>query len=109
MQEPVPIILFVIAITSVGCFGLMYFDKRSAEQGAWRVPERRILLWAFLGGALGAIAAQRKFRHKTRKEPFATLLKVALGFNCVAAVGLTIPAVRDPAYDGLKLFLNALN
>jgi uncharacterized membrane protein YsdA (DUF1294 family) len=40
----------------------------------WRTPEATLLLLAALGGAAGAMAGQQVLRHKTRKEPFRTLL-----------------------------------
>ncbi|WP_374528139.1 DUF1294 domain-containing protein [Novosphingobium sp.] len=48
-------------------FGL---DKARAKAGAWRVQESTLLLFALLGGTLGAYAGRRVFRHKTRKQPF---------------------------------------
>ena len=109
MEHPVAIILYVVAITSLANFVLMYLDKRAAQQGSWRVPERRILFWAFVGGGLGALAAQRAFRHKTKKEPFVTLLKAALVFNVISAGALMVPALREGAFDLLKAALNLLN
>ena len=49
-------------------------DKRAAEAGDRRTPERVLLALALAGGSLGAIAGQQVFRHKTRKEPFRTIL-----------------------------------
>lgn len=60
-------------------------DKRLAQRGLRRVPEMRLLLYAALGGALGAWAGMRYFRHKTKKSlfrllvPLLLLLHLALG------------------------------
>ncbi|WAI00614.1 DUF1294 domain-containing protein [Methanogenium organophilum] len=44
-------------------------DKRKAENGAWRTPEKTLIIAAFLG-PFGAYAGMRKFRHKTQKLKF---------------------------------------
>ena len=53
---------------------LFGFDKRAAERGASRIPEKTLLLASALGGSVGAVLAQRRFRHKTQKQPFKALL-----------------------------------
>ena len=45
-------------------------DKSCAENAERRIPEWRLLDAARNWGWLGAKLAQRRFRHKTRKEPF---------------------------------------
>lgn len=57
----------VTSLVSVAAYGL---DKRRAAAGGRRIPERTLHLLALLGGWPGAIVAQRRFRHKTRKVPF---------------------------------------
>ncbi|MGX9443556.1 DUF1294 domain-containing protein [Nitrobacteraceae bacterium UC4446_H13] len=39
-----------------------------------RIPESKLLFFAPIGGSAGAILGQQLFRHKTRKEPFQSIL-----------------------------------
>ena len=43
-------------------------DKWKAKKGAWRVPEKTLLILALIGGSAGAIAGMMCFRHKTEKR-----------------------------------------
>lgn len=52
-------------------FGL---DKRRAEAGLWRVPERTLLWIAGLGGWPGAKLAQWRLHHRSRRTTFAGML-----------------------------------
>lgn len=65
-------------------------DKEAARYGRQRVPERRLLWLAFLGGSLGAFAAQQLLRHKTRKQPFRTILLAILVFHLGLGLSLMI-------------------
>ena len=49
-------------------------DKYKAIRREWRIPERALLLMAFVGGAFGALSAMRIFRHKTRKGRFRLMI-----------------------------------
>lgn len=51
-------------------FVLYAVDKRRAADDARRVPEKSLHLAELLGGWVGAIAARRVLRHKTRKLSF---------------------------------------
>ena len=60
----------LVAAASLASFAAYGFDKRRAVTGGRRVPERSLHTLAFVGGWPGALLAQRRFRHKTRKVPF---------------------------------------
>lgn len=65
-------------------------DKRRAVRSQRRIPERRLLTLAAIGGSPAAIYAQQTLRHKTVKQPFATLL---LAVAALQAAGLAIIAL----------------
>lgn len=81
--------LYLLAINAA-TFGAFALDKRAAERRTWRVPERRLLTLAALGGSPGALIGQQVLRHKTRKEPFRTWLWMIVG---VQALGLGLAAL----------------
>ncbi len=69
--------LFVLAVANLLAFGLFWFDKSQARTHGWRVSERLLLLFSLAGG-VGAWMGQHILRHKTRKEPFRTLLGIVI-------------------------------
>lgn len=51
--------------------GLLYrIDKEAAQQGAWRISEKTLLLVDLAGGWIGGLFGQIILRHKTRKLSF---------------------------------------
>lgn len=64
-------------------YEVMRHDKRMAREGGWRISEAAIIGLAMLGGGIGTKIAQRRFRHKTRKQPIAGLITFALLCNLV--------------------------
>jgi len=85
--------LFVLM--NLAGFFSMANDKRRAERGLWRWPERRLLRIAFWGGSLGTLLAQRHLRHKTRKQPFVRHLKVILWTHAILVLALTVGLVSQ--------------
>lgn len=81
--------LYLLVINWV-TFAAFASDKRRAVQGARRVPELTLLQMSAMGGIVGALAAQRLLRHKTRKEPFRSYLWLvaALQALILAVIGL---------------------
>ena len=67
-------IMGLLAVVNAAAFVLFMLDKHLASEGMRRIPESTLLLVALIGGSAGAIAGQQYWRHKTRKEPFRTML-----------------------------------
>lgn len=63
------IIIYAIAINLFGLF-IMFYDKRKAQKGQWRIKEGTIMIVTLLGGGIGTIAGMYIFRHKTKKLKF---------------------------------------
>ncbi|KAB1086141.1 DUF1294 domain-containing protein [Neorhizobium galegae] len=86
MELSTPLALFVLyLLLNVIAFCVYWWDKQAAIEGTWRISERTLLGVAFIGGSLGALAAQQMLRHKTRKEPFRTLLMIIIILHALGA------------------------
>lgn len=57
-----------LILLSIITFFMYLSDKKKAEKGKWRIPEKVLLLSSFLGGAFGGYPAMIVFRHKTKGE-----------------------------------------
>jgi len=67
---------------SVVAFAIYGRDKAAAVNGGWRTPELTLHVISVAGGWPGALAGQRVFRHKTRKQPFRTIFWCTVVANC---------------------------
>jgi len=61
--------LYILVINAF-TYWLYWLDKRASIRGSRRVPEATLLAAGFAGGTPGAIFAQQKLRHKTKKLSF---------------------------------------
>ena len=59
-------------------------DKSKARRGAWRVPEKILLILALTCGGFGARLAGITFHHKTRKWYFKTVWFLGMVTTLVA-------------------------
>jgi Protein of unknown function (DUF1294). len=57
-------------LTNGAAFAMMGADKGKARNRRWRIPEKRLWMVAFLGGAGGAWLGMVIFRHKIRNGMF---------------------------------------
>ena len=74
------IILLVLSVLTFIVYGL---DKHAAKTKSWRTPERRLLLFGFVGGALGGLLGMVIFHHKTRKFYFWLVNLLGLGWQII--------------------------
>jgi uncharacterized membrane protein YsdA (DUF1294 family) len=75
MDEGQVILVICIAYVFFSIVSIVVYrsDKLASERGGRRMPEITLHLLGFAGGWPGAIFAQKRFRHKTRKQPFRLL------------------------------------
>ena len=66
----------IICLMNLIAFIMFGVDKYKASHDLWRIPESTLILFAFLGGAVGALAGMKVFHHKTRKIKFTITVPV---------------------------------
>ena len=66
-------ITLALLIWNLLIFLIYGIDKPKARRGAWRIPEKILLLLALTCGGFGAWLAGIRFHHKTRKWYFKTV------------------------------------
>ena len=77
-------ITFAILIWNLLVFMIYGIDKSKAKRGAWRIPEKYLLSFAFFCGGFGAWLARITFHHKTRKWYFKTVWFLGIVTTLVA-------------------------
>lgn len=75
------IYLFCVTIVTFLIYGM---DKWRAKKGKHRIPEKTLLIFAAIGGSVGALIGMWFFRHKTRKPKF------YLGIPAIMLLQITI-------------------
>jgi len=79
------VLLYLLIINIIGIL-VMFIDKKKAEKGAWRIPEKTLFLITVLGGGIGTIAGIYLFRHKTKKLIFTIGMPVILVCEILLAI-----------------------
>ncbi|MEM0906977.1 MAG: DUF1294 domain-containing protein [Pseudomonadota bacterium] len=87
MTDALAIIALLIVANAAGAL-LFIKDKRDAVAERRRVPERVLLTLAALGAAPLMVWLSGKIRHKTRKEPFRSVLRAIVALQLLASIGL---------------------
>lgn len=91
---PIPVLLFYLVV-SPATFAAYALDKSAAERRTWRTSESTLHLLALAGGWPGALVAQSRLRHKSKKQPFRTVFRVTVVLNCAAFVWLLTPEGKN--------------
>ena len=69
-MKPWQILLLYWLVLCLISYIQFYVDKKKAQRGQWRIPEKTLFITAALGGAAGALLAMKQFRHKTKHKSF---------------------------------------
>ena len=80
--------LAFFAVMSIIALILYKIDKVKAEKKKWRTKEATLLGFGFFGGALGALAGMKLFRHKTKHAKFTVGVPLILVAQIIAAIAL---------------------
>ena len=62
----VVVVTALLVVMNIVSFALMGHDKKCAQKGRWRVPERTLFLITACFGGLGGVLGMRVFHHKTK-------------------------------------------
>jgi uncharacterized membrane protein YsdA (DUF1294 family) len=90
MSDLLPIAFPALLLVNLWTMLRFWQDKQRALAGERRIPESDLLGLALIGGSPGALLARKLFRHKTRKQPIATLLLLIVALQLGALIGLAI-------------------
>ncbi len=87
-SQPAIIISLILHLIFINFVTFMAYasDKKAARNRSWRIPERTMHAFMFVGGTLGAIAGQKLLRHKTRKKNF----RLKFWFLLIVQVGVVL-------------------
>lgn len=86
-----PIGLLAIYLGMAGLSVYLYNrDKQAALFGWWRISERQLLTVDLMGGIIGGLLAQHRYRHKTSKQSYQLRIFaiVALHATFLTALGV---------------------
>ncbi len=86
-----PFILFFYIFISLFTFVIYAMDKSAAREKKWRTSEKTLHTLSMFGGWPGALIAQQKLNHKSRKQPFQLIFWATVLLNCCIFVYLLQP------------------
>ncbi|MBU0627357.1 DUF1294 domain-containing protein, partial [Patescibacteria group bacterium] len=76
-----PFVIVIYLIMGIMTYFIYAEDKDMAINNERRTSEQRLLALSFFGGWVGALIAQQKFRHKTKKISFQMSFWTTVFFN----------------------------
>lgn len=61
----------------------MYYDKKKAIKGQWRISEATLITMAIIGGSIGEYLGMQNFRHKTKHLKFKVGIPAIIIFQVI--------------------------
>ncbi|MGL5335301.1 MAG: DUF1294 domain-containing protein [Enterovibrio sp.] len=80
------LLIAVYVVMSIATYQMYAIDKKTSQDGKWRIPENTLHIFSLFGGWLGALFAQNQLHHKSRKQPFKLILWVTIFANIAAFI-----------------------
>jgi hypothetical protein len=80
------ILTVYLVIVNIAAFIMYYTDKKKAVKHRWRISEAALIGIAAVGGSIGAFAAMKIFRHKTRHPKFYITIPVLMAIYIAAFI-----------------------
>jgi uncharacterized membrane protein YsdA (DUF1294 family) len=90
MADRLGIASFLLVAVNLITICAFWLDKQKAIARDRRMSEANLLFLAMIGGSPGALYARHKSRHKTRKQPFSTVLLLLCAVQIGAVIGVAI-------------------
>jgi uncharacterized membrane protein YsdA (DUF1294 family)/cold shock CspA family protein len=101
----IPVYVFAVYVLSSLLSYVMYAsDKSAALKGAWRTKENSLHFFSLIGGWPGALIAQQRLRHKTKKAAFRFVFWITVGIN----IGFFIWIQTRSGAEALRLISQAI-
>ena len=85
------LVLAIYFIVSLLTFIMYSVDKSAAQNGDWRTSESTLHFLSLAGGWPGALIAQQKLRHKSKKQPFRIVFWGTVILNFTGFIWLLTP------------------
>jgi uncharacterized membrane protein YsdA (DUF1294 family)/cold shock CspA family protein len=88
-------VLGLYMVASTLTFIMYAMDKSAARKGHWRTQESTLHVMSLAGGWPGALVAQQKLRHKSRKKSFRSVFWATVLLNVGVFIWLLTPTGID--------------
>lgn len=98
------ILIPLYLVLSIFTYLMFARDKQAAKNKSWRISENTLHILSLLGGWPGALLAQFQLRHKSRKQPFKSILWVTILLNIGGFIWLFTKSGRSLIQSVFGLF-----
>ena len=64
------VLIYYLMVINIVTFLVYGLAKIKAKQGSWRISEATLLIFAVIGGSIGAMLGMKVWHHKTMHKKF---------------------------------------